>query len=90
MTLFASLFNPVSKDGSALAFHVKSMRPAQFIKLDGRAPNGEFLDLAYLSRVGETKRGHGTRPHRSLGGTGGRHFCLPFHLGQESSMSKTY
>ena len=90
MILFASLLNPVSKDGPALAFHVKSMRVAQFIKLDGRAPNGEFLDPAHRSRIGETKRGHGVRPHQSLGSTGGRHFCLPFHLGQESSMSKTY
>ena len=49
MILFASLFNPVSKDGLALAFHVKSMRAAQFIKLDGRAPNEEFLDPAHPS-----------------------------------------
>ena len=55
--LFASLLNPVSKNGPALAFHVKSMRAAQFIKLDGRAPNGEFLDPARPSRIGETKKG---------------------------------
>ena len=71
MILFASLLNPVSKDGLTLAFHVKSMRVAQFIKLDGRALNGEFLDPAHPSRIGETKRGHGARPHRSLGSTGG-------------------
>ena len=90
MTLFASLLNPVLKDGPALAFHVKSMRAAQLIKLDGRAPNGEFLDPVYPSQIWETKRGHGVSPRQSLGGTGGQHFCLPFHLGQESSMSKTY
>ena len=90
MIPFASLLNPISKDRPALAFHVKSMRAAQSIKLDGRAPNGEFLDPAHPSWIGETKRGHGARPHQSLGGTGGRHFCLPFHLGQESSVSKTY
>ena len=90
MILFASLLNPTSKDELALAFHVKSMRAAQFIKLDGRALNGEFLDPAHPSQIGETKRGHGVRSHRSPGGTGGQHFCLPFHLGQESSMSKTY
>ena len=55
--LFASLLNPVSKNGVALAFHVKSMRAAQFIKLDGRALNGEFLDPAHPSRIGETKKG---------------------------------
>ena len=49
MILFASLLNPVSKDGPALAFHVKSMRVTQFIKLDGRAPSGEFLDPAHPS-----------------------------------------
>ena len=34
-----------------------SLRAAQFIKLDGRAPNGEFLDPAYPSQIGETKTG---------------------------------
>ena len=57
MILFASLLNPVSKNGPALAFHVKSMRVAQFIKLDGRAANGEFLDPAHPSQIGETKKG---------------------------------
>ena len=57
MILFVSLFNPVSKNRPALAFHVKSMRVAQFIKLDGRALNGEFLDPAHPSRIGETKKG---------------------------------
>ena len=55
--LFASLLNPISKNRPALAFHVKSMRAAQFIKLDGRAPNGEFLDPACPSQIGETKKG---------------------------------
>ena len=55
--LFTSLLNPVSKDGLALAFHVKSMRAAQFIKLDGRALNREFLDPAHPSQIGETKKG---------------------------------
>ena len=81
MTLFALLLNPVSKDEPALAFHVKSMSAAQFIKLDGRAPSRRILDLVHLSRVRETKRGYGAWPHRSVGSTGGRHFCLPFHLG---------
>ena len=71
MILFASLLNPVSKDGLALAFHVKSMRVTQFIKLDGRALNREFLNPAHPSQIGETKRGHGVRPCRSLCGTGG-------------------
>ena len=31
------------------------MRPAQFIKLDGRTPDGGILDQAPLSRVRETK-----------------------------------
>ena len=57
MILFTSFLNPVSKNGLALAFHVKSMRVAQFIKLDGRAPNGEFLDPAPPSQIGETKKG---------------------------------
>ena len=32
------------------------MRAAQFIKLDGRVLNGENSNLAYPSRVRETKR----------------------------------
>ena len=38
MTLFASLLHPVSRTEPALAFHVKSMRAAQFIKLARQNP----------------------------------------------------
>ena len=60
MILFTSLLNPISKNGLALAFHVKSMRAAQFIKLDSRALNREFLDPTRPSRIGETKKKKGS------------------------------
>ena len=46
----------MSENELALAFHVKSMRAAQFIKLDGRALNRGNSNLAYSSQVRKTKR----------------------------------
>ena len=55
-TLFAFPLCFTSENEPALAFHVKSMRAAQFIKLDGRALNGGNWNLAYPSWVRKTKR----------------------------------
>ena len=46
----------MSENELALAFHVKSMRAAQFIKVGGRALNRGNSNLAYPSQVRKTKR----------------------------------
>ena len=57
------------------------MRAAQFIKLDGRALNGGNLNLAYPSRVRETKRAMAQGLAASFAAPVDDIFCLPFHLG---------
>ena len=71
----------MSENKPALAFHVKSMRAAQFIKLDGRALNEENLNLAYPSRVRETKRAMAQGLTAPFVAPVDDIFCLPFHLG---------
>ena len=71
----------MSENEPGLAFHVKSMRVAQFIKLDGRSLNGGNLNLAYPSRVRKTKRAMArglTTPFVALVDD---IFCLPSHIG---------
>ena len=65
----------------ALAFHVKSMRAAQFIKLDGRALNGGNSNLAYLSQVRETKRAMAQGLAAPFAALVDDIFFLPSHLG---------
>ena len=73
----------------ALAFHVKSMIAAQFIKLDGGALNGGNVNLPCPSQVRKTKWAMAqglTTPSAALVDD---IFCLPSHLGWYSSMSMT-
>ena len=57
MTLFASFLNPVSIGGPAVAFHVKSMRVAQFIKLDGRTSKWRIFELSIILSNLEDQKG---------------------------------
>ena len=71
----------MSENKPALAFDVKSMRVAQFIKLDGRALNRGNLNLAYPSRVRKIKRAMARGLATPFAALVDDIFCLPFHLG---------
>ena len=65
-TLFTFPLCFSSENEPALAFHVKSMRAAQFIKLDGRALKGGNSKSAYPSRVRKTKMAMARGPAAAL------------------------